>query len=150
MLVKVIIITLGVVAVCVLGYRIIDGISDKNTIAQQKKDWNKAPVGKEVYCDACKDDFAQVTPFETRGKFQVCPKCGAKAARAIVYFVCGRPECDETLIKVANHVFEGSKFHKSPDRLECPTCERNEFIEPQVLHLETAEEIAKRTGQEIE
>ena len=118
-------------------------------VKQQEKAFQEGPVSQEVRCDKCDETSPFKVAFKTRGKFQTCPKCGEKAARAIVYFVCGDPDCNNQLIKFANHVFEGSKFHKSPDRLVCPKCGRPEFILPQVLHLDAAKEIAKKTGQDF-
>ena len=125
-------------------------IEEQKKVSEEKRRaYEKRPVSQKVRCDKCGETSPQVTPFKTRGKFQPCPKCGEKAARAIVYWECGNPECNSQLIKVATHVYEDGTFHKSPDKFVCPKCGKPDFIAPMMLLLEYAKEIAEETGQDF-
>ena len=149
--VKIIIIIVGLAALCFLGYRAIDKISDEKIIAKQKNDWMQATISKEVYCDECYEVSPHVTPYKRGANFQVCPECGVTAARPIVYFVCNNPPCNETLFKVANTVYQDGKAYPSPDRIECPTCNSGEFLDPMgPIHIKAVEEIAEKTGQKLD
>jgi len=146
---KALIVALGVVAMVYLGYKVVDSWHDESTLAEQEKAYKEAPIAQEVACDACGAVSPMEVSREQRRKFQVCPQCGQKLARPIVYFICGNPECNEQLVKIRNHVFGEDGFSASPDRLACPRCGRPEMIVPDELSFEDAKKIAEKTGQEF-
>ena len=141
-----IIMLLGIVAVFVLGYRCVSKGTKARIEARQKKAFEQALAGQEVQCDECGEISSMNVPFIDRRKFQVCPKCGAKKARPIVYYVCSNPECNRQLVKVRNIVWEEGVISYG-DPIVCPNCGRPNLIEPSELHIVKAKKIAEETDQ---
>ena len=145
-----VVVLLGIVAVIVLGYRLVSKQTKARVEEKQKTAFHQRLMARQVVCDECGAVSPMDVPHTERRRFQVCPECGAKKARPIVYFVCMNPECDRQLVRFANHVMEGSIFHQSPEgRPVCPICGRPDLIRPAELSIEHAKKIAKETGQEF-
>ena len=116
---------------------------------QGEKAWAERPVSQEVRCDKCGATSPLEVAFKDAQRFQTCPKCGEKAARAIVYWVCGNIECNSQLIKVAGRIVQDPTAPMSPNTVACPKCGKPDFIDPIALHLEDVKEIAEKTGQDF-
>ena len=145
-----VIVLLGIVAVIYAGARLMHKQSKARTEEKQKTAFGRRVMALEVACDQCRAVSPMEVLHDQRGKFQVCPDCGAKQARPIVYYVCGNPECNQQLVRFINHVFEGREFHQSPEGgVRCPSCGRADTVEPREFSIEHARKIAQETGQDF-
>jgi Zn finger protein HypA/HybF involved in hydrogenase expression len=146
--VSAIIIVLGVIAFGVVGCRLFSKLNKHRIESKQKTAFDQGLVAREVRCDNCGVVSPMDVAYVDRRHFQKCPACGAEAARPIVYYVCGNPDCNRQLIKVANHVWGPDGFSPG-DPIVCPKCGQARNVEPRELHLDEAERIAQETGRKL-
>ena len=148
--VSAIIVLVGIIAVIYAGVRLLNKQTKARTEKKQKAAFEHRVIALEVACDQCRAVSPMEVLHDQRRKFQVCPECGAKQARPIVYYVCSNPECNQQLVRFANHVFEGREFHQSPEGgVQCPSCGRADTVEPREISINHAKETAEETGQDF-
>jgi ribosomal protein S27E len=143
-----VVLLLGVIVVVFVGIRLISKQAKARTEEKQKTAFKERLMAREVVCDDCGVTSPMDVIYTQRRKFQVCPSCGQKKARPIVYFMCNNPECNRQLIRFVNHVMDGSTFYESPQGgVTCPNCGRKDTVEPRELSIAEAAKTAKETGQ---
>jgi peptide subunit release factor 1 (eRF1) len=116
---------------------------------KQEVAFERNAISEQVGCDSCGAFSDMEVPYTERRRFQVCPDCGEKRARPIVYYTCMNPDCNRQLVKVRNHVFGEEGFSASPDGLVCPRCGRPHDVRPEEHSIEDAKKIAEETGQQF-
>jgi Zn finger protein HypA/HybF involved in hydrogenase expression len=142
------IVVLGIAAAIYLGIRFYGKQHAEQVVAKQKEAFEESLVADEVYCDACGKVSKLDVAFKDRRTYQICPACGQKKARPIVYWYCQNPSCNKQLVRFANHVWDENGYNPSPQGAPvCPVCRQPRSISPEELTLEDARRIAKETGQ---
>jgi len=143
-----VIVLLGIIAVIVLGIRYYNKHHAAGVEAKQKTDYEEGLATDQVWCEACKATSKLDVPFKERRTYQVCPACGEKKARPIVYWWCMGKDCNKQLVPFANHVWDENGYNQSPwGTPVCPTCRQPNNISPEELHLSGARKIAEETSQ---
>jgi len=147
---QVIIVIVAIVAIAFLGYRIISQQQRAKSRKEfQREYYDVKQASQEIYCDSCGEITTGLNLSRNEAaRYQVCPKCGQKTGRPIVYRFCQREGCNRQLIKYANDVWdEGQRL---PGQTPvCPNCGRADAVIPDYLDLKYAEKIAKETGQQF-
>ena len=137
-----------IVAVGFLGYRLWSCQHRESAEKRFKRQWEENQASQEIVCDNCSETTTGLSLNRTEVlKYQVCPVCKQRKARAVVYYFCQNPACDRQLIRVRNSVWEGRSLPGDP--VICPKCHRGNDVIPDYLNLKSAERIAKETGQEF-
>jgi DNA-directed RNA polymerase subunit M/transcription elongation factor TFIIS len=144
---RLIVLFLGVVAAIIIIYKLVSAQHRVLAEKEQVKAYKEGLVAQEVWCESCDTTSPLEVMFKDKARFQVCPKCGEKAARPIVYYMCMNEGCNKQLVKVRNHVMEGTEFLKSPDAFVCPNCGQASTLYFEPLHLDKARQVAEETGQ---
>jgi ribosomal protein L32 len=145
-----VLVLLGIIAVIIVGIRLVNKQTKARTEERQETKFKQRVMAREVVCDQCGVVSPMDVIYTERRRFQVCPACGAKKARPIVYFVCNNPECNRQLIRFVNSVFEGGTYSQSPQGgVVCPNCRRRDTVEPTEISIDQARKIAKETGQDF-
>lgn len=146
---RTIVLFLGVAAIIFVVIKLVSARSKAAGEERFKKTYAEDLVAQQVWCDSCQETSDLDVMFKDKGKFQVCPNCGEKTARPIVYLMCTNKDCNRKLFKVANHVMVGTTFMPSPDPFVCPECGRKDTVYYEPIHFNKAKKIADETGQQF-
>ena len=145
-----VLVLVALVAVGLLVKQLVAKERGRAAAERSRRQWAEAQYSQEIICDACgASTTGLVLNRAQAGNFQVCPKCGQKAGRPQIYYMCQNPDCNRQLIKVGNTVWTDEG--QSPGGpIRCPNCGRADTnITPLFLDLESAQKFADETKQEF-
>jgi uncharacterized protein YlaI len=148
-LVVIILVVAGAAAAVKLGLWVAAQQRQRVGRERSRQEWSASQCSQEIVCDACGErTTGLVLSRAEAGSFQVCPACGAKAGRPVVYYMCQNPDCNRRLVKVAASVW--TEAGPSPGgSAVCPNCGSGMALTPVLLNFKSAQRIADETEQEF-
>lgn len=114
-----------------------------------RREWAQSQCSQEILCDTCGESTTGlVLSRADAGRFHVCPACGAKTGRPVVYFMCQDPDCNRQLVKVAASVWTADGPSPGESGV-CPSCGSGMRLTPVFLNFTSAQKVADETGQDF-